>query len=327
MQFTHNADYALAQARAVPIEDEISRRGIRLTGRGADRYGPCPVCGGTDRFSINTRKGVFHCRRCGVGGDVIALVRHLDGCDFPTAVGILNGEAVGVRRRPSISPEDLRHQREQRERKSREHEERQTAVALAIWDAAVDWRGTPGEEYLRNCEIDVAEIPRHADIRWHASCPWQKRVMPCLVARLTDAKTAEPKAIQRIGALDSNNTEKLSLGPTAGCVVRLWPDEEVAQGLVIGEGVKTTLAAATRVHFRGTLLRPAWATCGSSNLANFPILAGIDCLTILTDHDDAGIKAAAECAQRWNKAGREIFRLKSPIPNFDFADIAKEISK
>jgi phage/plasmid primase-like uncharacterized protein len=65
-------------AKAVQIEAEIARRGIRLKGKGAERYGPCPVCGGRDRFSINTRKQVFNCRGCGKGGDVLDLVQHID---------------------------------------------------------------------------------------------------------------------------------------------------------------------------------------------------------------------------------------------------------
>jgi hypothetical protein len=32
-----------------------------------------------------------------------------------------------------------------------------------------------------------------------------------------------------------------------GCVIRLWPDDMVELGLVLGEGVETTLAAATRI--------------------------------------------------------------------------------
>ena len=65
-----------AKARAVRIEDEIVRRGIKLRGK-IERVGPCPKCGGEDRFSINTKKGVWNCRQCGVGGDVIKLVEHL----------------------------------------------------------------------------------------------------------------------------------------------------------------------------------------------------------------------------------------------------------
>jgi hypothetical protein len=61
----------VARARAVPIECEIERRGIKLRGR-IDRCGPCPCCGGTDRFSINIKKQCWNCRRCNRGGDVIA---------------------------------------------------------------------------------------------------------------------------------------------------------------------------------------------------------------------------------------------------------------
>jgi len=77
-------DNWIAKARAVPIEREIERRGIKLRGR-VERVGPCPVCGGDDRFGINTTKGVWNCRGCGKGGDVIALIQHLDASDFKSA--------------------------------------------------------------------------------------------------------------------------------------------------------------------------------------------------------------------------------------------------
>jgi CHC2 zinc finger len=80
-----------AKALNVPIEDELARRGVRLRGK-TERAGPCPKCGGDDRFSINTAKQLFNCRHCGVGGSVIDLVCHLDGTDFKTACTTLTGE-------------------------------------------------------------------------------------------------------------------------------------------------------------------------------------------------------------------------------------------
>ena len=74
----------IERARNVPIEHVINARGIKLRGK-IERVGPCPICGGEDRFSINTKKGVWNCRQCAKGGDVIALVEHLDACDFITA--------------------------------------------------------------------------------------------------------------------------------------------------------------------------------------------------------------------------------------------------
>jgi hypothetical protein len=85
----HNNNW-LDKARAVRIEDELARRGITLRGKN-EQCGPCPVCGGDDRFSINIQKQVFNCRGCGVGGDVIALVQHLDGTEFNDAVTKLVG--------------------------------------------------------------------------------------------------------------------------------------------------------------------------------------------------------------------------------------------
>jgi Protein of unknown function (DUF3631)/CHC2 zinc finger len=80
------------RARSVAIEREIERRGISLKRQSvAEFVGPCPKCGGTDRFSINTKKQVFNCRGCDAKGDVIALVEYLDGVDFVTACTTLVG--------------------------------------------------------------------------------------------------------------------------------------------------------------------------------------------------------------------------------------------
>jgi CHC2 zinc finger len=77
------------------IEDEVARRGIRLHGTGPEREGPCQVCGGTDRFSINTKKQVWNCRGCQQGGDVYELAMHLDGIGFGEAAELLDGRPNG----------------------------------------------------------------------------------------------------------------------------------------------------------------------------------------------------------------------------------------
>ena len=108
-------------------------------------------------------------------------------------------------------------------------------------------------------------------------------------------------------------------------MIRLWPDDLVELGLVLGEGVETTLAAATRITHRGTYLRPAWAAGSSSNMASFPALAGIEALTLLVDHDanGAGQLAALQCAHRWEEAGKEVIRLTPGECGVDFNDLVK----
>ena len=44
-------------ARAVSIAVPVERRSVSLKSSGGERVGPCPVCGGKDRFSINLTKG------------------------------------------------------------------------------------------------------------------------------------------------------------------------------------------------------------------------------------------------------------------------------
>jgi hypothetical protein len=61
-------------ARDVPLKDECAKRGIKLKKIASNEWaGKCPVCGGDDRFAINTLKKVFNCRACAKGGDIIEL--------------------------------------------------------------------------------------------------------------------------------------------------------------------------------------------------------------------------------------------------------------
>src|SRR5262249_20234525 len=93
MQTNPERDAWVERARRVRIEDEIARRDINLKASGIHHVGPCPRCGGTDRFSINTRKQVFRCRGCcEKGGDVIAFVEWLDGATFDSACEALTRE-------------------------------------------------------------------------------------------------------------------------------------------------------------------------------------------------------------------------------------------
>ena len=51
-------------------------------------------------------------------------------------------------------------------------------------------------------------------------------------------------------------------------------------------------------------MAPVWACLGT--IANFPVLAGIEALTLCADADDAGRTAAQKCKDRWTAAGREV---------------------
>jgi hypothetical protein len=147
----------------------------------------------------------------------------------------------------------------------------------------------------------------------------------CLVALWTDTISGEARAIHRrpITPDGENLGHWRAWGPTTGCVIRLWPDDEVSQDLVLGEGVETVLAAATRIAHRGTLLQPAWAAGDAGHIGAFPALPGVEALTLLVDADENGIGQcrAAECARRWTAEGREVIRLTPRLVGADFNDL------
>ena len=74
---------------------------------------------------------------------------------------------------------------------------------------------------------------------------------------------------------------------TIGGCIRLWADCDVDTHLTVGEGIETCLAAA-RTRW------PAWSCLNASNLKALPLLVGIESLTIVRDHDPAGIAATRE---------------------------------
>jgi hypothetical protein len=93
---------AIEQAHTADIRDVAKHLGAKLRKAGNERIGPCPKCGGRDRFSVNSGKQIFNCRGCRTGGDVIDLVRLVHDRDFIGAVAFLTGE--DIRARPAQKP-------------------------------------------------------------------------------------------------------------------------------------------------------------------------------------------------------------------------------
>src|SRR5262249_21145204 len=255
----------LTAAKAVPIERELERRGHRLKRVGRELVGPCPRCGGHDRFSVNVQKQVWNCRGCAKGGDILDLVQHLDGVRLGAAVKSLTG----------MSPRSTSPTRPTPPTSKRIVDEQTDPIEAAerIWRETVAIEGTPGEAYLDRRGIALNRVPNYGGLRFHPRCPWERGTTPCVIGRLTDAITGDARGIWR-RPIDGGKPK--TLGPMGGCVIRLWPDESVTTGLVIGEGVETVLSAATRFTRHGALLQPAWATGSAGNLESFPILSGIE---------------------------------------------------
>jgi putative DNA primase/helicase len=187
-----------------------------------------------------------------------------------------------------------------------------TASALAIWRQGVDLRGTLAERYLASRGLVLEEDLAGDVLRWHPG-------IGDMVALFRNIATDEPQAVSRT-YLDRKGKKlgRKFLGRVGGAAIKLDPDENVLGGLHIGEGLETCMAA------RQLGLRPCWALGSAGALAAFPVLNGIEFLTLLVDHDANGVgeKSAREAEMRWRSAGREA-RLFRPNALGDFNDITE----
>lgn len=242
------------------------------------RRGPCPHCARgpkDDALAIthDERGTVSYCHRCG----------------YTSADNVLPFRIVPPRTVRAAEPLDW------------------SAKAETIWRRTQSLRGTLGETYLqhRGCALP----PRDSHVRF---LPSDGRHPPSLCAAITDIVTGQPISLHftRLAAdgrgKAGTDRDKLLLAghrKKGGCI-RLWSDESVTRGLALAEGIESALAAA---H----VFTPIWATVDAGNMATFPVLSGIESLTLFADHDDAGLRAARECGLRWRDAGREV-RIRTP---------------
>lgn len=168
---------------ALAIADVFRWGGVDLVGRGRERRaGTCPACGGrsrVDTVAVNCERGLWHCHRCGTGGDMLAAVAGFAALDivrdFPRVVAI-GAALAGLE--PSRGAADQAARREAWERRGRAERERLAAGrADAIRRAASLWSALArdharGRAYLDSRGLDAAELVERGVVRfWRDGSP------------------------------------------------------------------------------------------------------------------------------------------------------------
>ncbi|WP_157861980.1 toprim domain-containing protein [Methylobacterium sp. Leaf361] len=190
-----------------------------------------------------------------------------------------------------------------------------------IWDEAErDPRGTLVARYLaEHRHLDLAhDVCGHA-IRFHPAGPWEGERVPMMLCGFRDIATDELVGLHRT-RLDPATAAKIDrkmLGRAGGAAIKLTQDADVMTGLHLAEGVETALAGMA-LGFR-----PMWALGSVGGIAAFPLMSGIEALTICAETGEASQAAVNQVGTRWSDAGREVL-IAAPKTGSDLNDAIRE---
>jgi len=283
-------DPRLSEAKSMPMQEVVTRLEIAgLVRTGAELVGPCPECGGTDRFGVSLRKGLFQCRICGAKGDQVALVQFVRHVDFRAALDWLCGPAAGL----------SEAERAERARKSAENAARQAraaekyrreavASARAIWNEGLPPEGTPVRAYLARRGFGPDLLPRLPDcLRYHPACRYTVQIGgdwrvihtgPAMLA-VVQGPDGKGTAVHRTWIDLDHPKGKVALahpetgealpakkvqGAKKGGAIRLTHPRTVPAVLVMAEGIETTLSALVADAIPGA---GYWAGVDLGNMA------------------------------------------------------------
>lgn len=262
---------------------------------------------------VGSKAGIWIDHSSGTGGDLLDAVKlQLGGASFQEvlehAVALIGGGNLNRDPPPPrLVPDDKPHKIE---------------LAKRIWDEATAPANTPVERYLINRGLALIDTDA---IRYHPRCPRGADRVPAMICAMRRISDGELVGVHRTyvtidgqkARLHAGDPAKMMLGE-AGAIM-LDPFEDVTFGLHISEGVENALA--TRLNGWA----PVWALGSAGAIERFPVLGGVEALTIMLDADDAGRRAARLCKDRWVAAGSEVRLIEPQRENEDWNDIiAKE---
>lgn len=280
----------VAQGRWRSILKALGMNERHLSGK----HGPCPMCGGRDRFRFDDRdgRGTFICSGCGAG-DGVQLALSFTGLCFRELAQQVEQIAGTVR--PTAT------------RSERTDEDKLNALRRAFRESKPIERGDEAHRYLAGRGLALHDLPE--SVRVHQGMTYRDggevagtfAVMLALVTGPTGQAVSMHRTFLKDGRkAPVSAPKKLMQGlPLAGAAIRLTP---VSLTLGIAEGIETALAASELFEV------PVWSCISTAGVESFEPPAGVEHVIVFGDHDlnFAGQAAAHRCAHRLALRGIEV---------------------
>lgn len=313
------------QERANLVRDrlkvsEVVGTSVTLKKAGAEWIGLCPFHGEkTPSFTVNDRKGFWHCFGCSAHGDAIAFVMQHRNRSFVEALDILESEN-GLRHltatRPAPPPPPVRQVEDRR----------QDAWLEELWRATEEVRaGSVVDRYLRGprallppAEYGLADPAVNAgwpaDLRCHPEL-WHKPSQKAWPAMILPYRKGGPDGaivalhrtwLQRDGSGKAPvEPAKMHVGPRKGALIYL---SAIAGAMTAGEGLETTLSCMQLFRLPGF----CYGSADAMAEVEPPFL--VERLLIGADwnrQSRTGEKAADAARKKFSTGGRQI-RVRIP---------------
>ena len=271
-----------------------------------NRHGPCPICGGKDRFRFDDQNGdgSFYCNACGAGNG-IHLAQKVMGVSFGRAYAQIQ-QMCGVDA-PTVIDDTERRQRE---------------AMAKLWRASKPVTpDCPVGLYLASRGLGQF-VGAGLGLRWYdrARHPDSKDTFHAMVAQIA---TLDRKCANLHLTFLDNAGKKPLLSPVKrvmagrlpeGAAIRLGRPESV---LGIAEGIETALSA-TRLYGL-----PVWAAVNGGLLAKWTPPANVNKVVIFGDNDInfAGQAKAYALAHRLKTKHQIDVVMKFPKASGDWNDV------
>ncbi|GGD50720.1 DUF7146 domain-containing protein [Aurantiacibacter arachoides] len=274
-----------------------------------NRHGPCPLCGGRDRYRWDNKNGngTYICGQCGAGNG-LQLLMNLKGWDFVTAAREVD-DVVG-----NVDPDPPTREMDDPTRVRLMNKLWQSATPLISGDRA--------HRYLASRAALPSTIP--SCLRSTGWCPAPDGVHRSALLALVSGPDGEPVNIHRTflgpnGKADMENPRALMPGRIPdGAAIRLF----AATGEILGiaEGIETAFAAADRFGI------PVWSAMNAAMLAKWTPPAYVREVWIFGDNDAKFGGQAAAFGLAHRLAGRLDLQVQVHVPIEAGHDWADEIT-